>query len=98
MSALKSYLEKEKELTRFQPDSPEHDAILEDLDDLWWAMSVKERQAAEKKNPGKWIRVGEGIVCPFCGHLIENFSAQSRSDPPPRCDECMTDTIPGEFA
>jgi hypothetical protein len=103
MKALGRYFEKERQLLELRAqigdkDYPEEDAILDAMDPLWWAMTEQERGIANRRNGGRWIRAEAGIVCPFCGHLIEGFSTQSRSDPPPRCNECMTDTIPGEFA
>lgn len=36
---LQRYLLKEKELEQHEHDTPEHDEILEALDDLWWELS-----------------------------------------------------------
>jgi hypothetical protein len=49
----------------------------------------------DNMHKGRWIRVEGGIVCPFCGHMIKDFVSPS---PPPRCSDCMTDTVLGAFA
>ena len=94
MMALHRYLLKEMELFNYDYDTPEHDGILEALDDLWWDMSDEERRVRNNMCKEKWIRVRNGIVCPHCIYLVENFMGVS---PPSRCDRCMTDIISKEF-
>lgn len=50
--SLKEYLEKSRELDEVRSrnkgeESPEEDEILEQLDDLWWALTSEERNEVE---------------------------------------------------
>lgn len=88
MSLLGAYLTKMHELGGFMPDSCEHDAILEDMDGLWWDLTEEERKAAENSHDGKWISINGWRYCPFCGDKIEGGGASVR------CMACMRDVIP----
>ena len=88
MTGLTAYLQKEAELSGFVPDSPEHDRVLEELDDLWWKLTQDEVKVVERALSGKWIKVKGQRYCPFCGDIVEGGGASVR------CMACMRDVVP----
>lgn len=89
MTVLAEYIGKDRARLDFEHDTPEHDLLLEEMDDLWWKMTDSEQKISEKCGEGKWIKVGDKIVCPMCGNKVES------SGLPVRCMACMHDLAPG---
>ena len=66
----------------------DEDAWLEDMDDIWWDMSLRQREVANLSIHKKWVVCDGKKYCPFCGKKTIYKKAFNK------CKYCEKDIIP----